>query len=70
MLESALPDLSAETHGDGAVVQTQWWLGDCLSELGEYREAAERRPQAAEIARHWPEQHDHATLAHLSLIHI
>ncbi|WP_405670664.1 tetratricopeptide repeat protein [Streptomyces sp. NBC_01530] len=66
MLESALPDLRAETHGDGAVVQTLWWLGDCLSELGEHREAAERRLQAAEIARHWPEQHDHATLAHLA----
>ncbi|MGW3358627.1 tetratricopeptide repeat protein [Streptomyces bungoensis] len=66
VLESALPDLSAETHGDGAVVQAQWWLGDCLSELGEHRAAAERRLQAAEIARHWPEQQDHATLAHLA----
>ncbi|MCX4765247.1 tetratricopeptide repeat protein [Streptomyces sp. NBC_01275] len=66
VLESALADLSAQTHGDGAVVQTQWWLGDCLSELGEHRDAAERRLQAAEIARHWPEQHDHATLAHLA----
>ncbi|KOU76737.1 tetratricopeptide repeat protein [Streptomyces sp. MMG1533] len=66
VLESALPDLNAETHGDGAIVQTQWWLGDCLSELGEHRAAAERRLQAAEIARHWPEQHDHATLAHLA----
>ncbi|MFI9343798.1 tetratricopeptide repeat protein [Streptomyces sp. NPDC052773] len=66
VLESALPDLTAETHGDGAVVQTQWWLGDCLSELGEHQAAAERRLQAAEIARHWPEQHDHATLAHLA----
>ncbi|MFJ9631115.1 tetratricopeptide repeat protein [Streptomyces sp. NPDC101175] len=66
VLESALPDLSAETHGDGAVVQAKWWLGDCLSELGEHRAAAERRLQAAEIARHWPEQHDHATLAHLA----
>ncbi|MFI9769854.1 tetratricopeptide repeat protein [Streptomyces sp. NPDC052415] len=66
VLESALPDLTPETHGDGALVQTQWWLGDCLSELGEHREAAERRLQAAEIARHWPEQHDHATLAHLA----
>ncbi|MGW4820111.1 tetratricopeptide repeat protein [Streptomyces sp. NPDC004227] len=66
VLESALPDLSAETHGDGAVVQTQWWLGDCLSELGEHRAAAERRLQAAETARHWPEQQDHATLAHLA----
>ncbi|MFJ9156928.1 tetratricopeptide repeat protein [Streptomyces griseoviridis] len=66
VLESALPDLSADTHGDGAVVQTLWWLGDCLSELGEHHAAAERRLQAAEIARHWPEQHDHATLAHLA----
>ncbi|GKQ41268.1 tetratricopeptide repeat protein [Streptomyces sp. A012304] len=66
VLESALADLSVETHGDGPVVQTQWWLGDCLSELGEHRAAAERRLQAAEIARHWPEQHDHATLAHLA----
>ncbi|MFI5822583.1 tetratricopeptide repeat protein [Streptomyces rishiriensis] len=66
VLESALADLRAETHGDGAVVQTQWWLGDCLSELGDHRDAAERRLQAAEIARHWPEQHDHATLAHLA----
>lgn len=66
VLESALADLSVDTHGDGAVVQTQWWLGDCLSELGEHRDAAERRLQAAEIARHWPEQHDHATLAHLA----
>ncbi|MET7735596.1 tetratricopeptide repeat protein [Streptomyces sp. NPDC005402] len=66
VLESALPDLSAETHGEGTVVQTQWWLGDCLSALGEHREAAQRRLQAAETARHWPEQHDHATLAHLA----
>ncbi|MFF9206909.1 MULTISPECIES: tetratricopeptide repeat protein [unclassified Streptomyces] len=66
VLESALPDLSAETHGDGAVVQTLWWLGDCLGELGEHRAAAERRLQAADIARHWPEQQDHATLAHLA----
>ncbi|MFH0519165.1 tetratricopeptide repeat protein [Streptomyces sp. M41] len=66
VLESALPDLSAETHGDGAVVQTRWWLADCLSELDEHRAAAEHRLQAAEIARHWPEQHDHATLAHLA----
>ncbi|WP_037677595.1 hypothetical protein [Streptomyces griseus] len=66
VLESALADLTADTHGDGAVVQTQWWLGDCLSELGEHRASAERRLQAAEIARHWPEQHDHATLAHLA----
>ncbi|MGV4988287.1 tetratricopeptide repeat protein [Streptomyces sp. NRAIS3] len=66
VLESALADLSAETHGDGAVVQARWWLGDCLSELDDHRAAAEQRLRAAEIARHWPEQQDHATLAHLA----
>ncbi|WP_086802275.1 hypothetical protein [Streptomyces caniscabiei] len=66
VLESALPDLTAETHGDGAVAQTLWWLGDCHTELGEHREAAERWLRAADIARHWPEQHDHAMLAHLA----
>ncbi|MFC3575352.1 tetratricopeptide repeat protein [Streptomyces yaanensis] len=66
VLESALPDLTTETHGDGAIVQTQWWLGDCHTELGEHRAAAERWLRAAEIARHWPEQRDHAMLAHLA----
>ncbi|OLZ66866.1 hypothetical protein AV521_26075 [Streptomyces sp. IMTB 2501] len=66
VLESALADLSAQTHGDGAVVQARWWLGDCLSELGDHRAAAEHRLRAAEIARLWPEQQDHATLAHLA----
>ncbi|WP_227025829.1 hypothetical protein [Streptomyces fodineus] len=66
VLESALADLSAETHGDGAVVQAQWWLGDCLSELDDHRAAAGHRLRAAEVARHWPEQQDHATLAHLA----
>jgi tetratricopeptide (TPR) repeat protein len=66
VLESALADLSVQAHGDGAVVQALWWLGDCLGELDDHRAAAERRLQAAEIARHWPEQQDHATLAHLA----
>ncbi|MFI8350580.1 tetratricopeptide repeat protein [Streptomyces sp. NPDC085596] len=66
VLESALAELSAEVHGDGALVQTRWWLGDCLSELGEHRAAAEHRLLAAGIAEHWPEQQDHATLAHLA----
>ncbi|MEU7410554.1 tetratricopeptide repeat protein [Streptomyces sp. NPDC042638] len=66
VLESALADLSADTHGDGVVVQARWWLGDCLGELGEHRAAAEQRLKAAELARHWPEQQDHATLAHLA----
>ncbi|MFF6998163.1 tetratricopeptide repeat protein [Streptomyces sp. NPDC008313] len=66
VLESALRDLSAETHGDGTIVQTRWWLGDCLTELGEHREAAEHLLRAADVARHWPEQRDHAMLAHLA----
>lgn len=66
ILESALPDLTTDMHGDGAIVQTRWWLGDCLTELGEHRAAAERWLQAADIARHWPEQRDHAMLAHLA----
>ncbi|WP_329527489.1 tetratricopeptide repeat protein [Streptomyces sp. NBC_01462] len=66
ILESALPDLTGDMHGDGAVVQTRWWLGDCLTELGEHRAAAENWLRAADIARHWPEQRDHATLAHLA----
>ncbi|WP_251095108.1 tetratricopeptide repeat protein [Streptomyces sp. Caat 7-52] len=66
VLESALADLSAGTHGDGVVVQARWWLGDCLGELGEHRAAAEQRLEAAELARDWPEQQDHATLAHLA----
>ncbi|MFE2140020.1 tetratricopeptide repeat protein, partial [Streptomyces sp. NPDC059466] len=66
ILESALPDLTADMHGDGAIVQTRWWLGDCLTELGEHRAAAENWLRAADIARHWPEQRDHAMLAHLA----
>ncbi|MFF7094942.1 tetratricopeptide repeat protein [Streptomyces rubradiris] len=66
VLRSALADLSPGTHGDEAVVQARWWLGDCLGELGEHRAAAEERLGAAELARHWPDQQDHATLAHLA----
>jgi tetratricopeptide (TPR) repeat protein len=66
VMESTLPDLSPETHGDGTVVQTLWWLGDCLAALGDHRDAAERRLRAAELAAAWPEQRDHATLAHLA----
>ncbi|WP_381555465.1 tetratricopeptide repeat protein [Streptomyces eurythermus] len=66
VLQSALADLSPGAHGDEAVVQARWWLGDCLGELGEHRAAAEEWLEAAELARHWPEQQDHATLAHLA----
>ncbi|MFE6667067.1 tetratricopeptide repeat protein [Streptomyces sp. NPDC057697] len=66
VLEAVLPDLTVEEHGDGMVVQTLWWLGDALTELREPREAAEHWLRAADIARGWPEQHDHAMLANLA----
>lgn len=66
ILEAVLPDLSVEEHGDGMVVQTLWWLGDCLSTLNEPRAAAEQWLRAAELAKSWPEQRDHAVLANLA----
>ncbi|WP_326605954.1 tetratricopeptide repeat protein [Streptomyces sp. NBC_01799] len=66
VLEAVLPDITAEDHGDGMVVQTLWWLGDALTALGEPREAAGHWLKAADIARTWPEQHDHAMLANLA----
>ncbi|MFF2330452.1 MULTISPECIES: tetratricopeptide repeat protein [unclassified Streptomyces] len=64
VLEAVLPDITAEEHGDGMVVQTLWWLGDSLTALDEPRDAARHWLEAADIARHWPEQQDHAMLAH------
>ncbi|MFI8520576.1 tetratricopeptide repeat protein [Streptomyces sp. NPDC085481] len=66
ILEAVLPDLSVDDHGDGTVVQTLWWLGDCLAALDEPRAAAEQWLKAAELAKEWPEQHDHAMLANLA----
>ncbi|MFE7622710.1 tetratricopeptide repeat protein [Streptomyces sp. NPDC057509] len=66
VLEAVLPDISADDHGDGMLVQTLWWLGDGLMALDEPRAAAEHRLRAADIARAWPEQHDHAMLAQLA----
>lgn len=66
VLEAALPDLAEEAHGDGTLVQTRWWLGDCLRELGNHRGAAEHWLVAADLARAWPEQRDHAMLAHMA----
>ncbi|MET8330697.1 tetratricopeptide repeat protein [Streptomyces sp. NPDC005181] len=66
VLEAVLPDITADDHGDGMVVQTLWWLGDALTALGESREAAGHWLKAADIARSWPEQHDHAMLANLA----
>ncbi|MFF2023415.1 tetratricopeptide repeat protein [Streptomyces sp. NPDC058171] len=66
VLEAALLDLTEEAHGDGTLVQTRWWLGDCLRELGNHRDAAEQWLLAAETARTWPEQRDHAMLAHMA----
>ncbi|GAA1872742.1 hypothetical protein [Myceligenerans crystallogenes] len=66
VLEQALPDLSAERHGDGVIVQVRWWLGDCYRALDEYAEAARHWLEAARIAEHWEDQHDHAMLATLA----
>ncbi|MFC7218217.1 tetratricopeptide repeat protein [Streptomyces polyrhachis] len=66
VLEAALVDLSAAEHGEGALVQTRWWLGELLLDRQEFREAAEHFLLAAEIAKDWPEQIDHARLAHLA----
>lgn len=66
VLESVLPDLTEQDHGEGMIVQTLWWLGDCCTALGEPREAAEHWLKAADIARGWPEQRDHAMLANLA----
>ncbi|MEU5403130.1 tetratricopeptide repeat protein [Streptomyces sp. NPDC005963] len=66
VLEAVLPELSADDHGDGMVVQTLWWLGEGLMALNEPRSAAEHWLKAADIARKWPEQRDHAMLANLA----
>ncbi|MFJ9040158.1 tetratricopeptide repeat protein [Streptomyces sp. NPDC102406] len=66
VLESALLDLTEEDHGDGAIVQAHWWLGDCARALGEHLRSAEAWLRAAETAQHWPEQRDHAMLANLA----
>ncbi|WP_351223481.1 tetratricopeptide repeat protein [Streptomyces sp. NPDC002133] len=66
VLEGVLPELTVDDHGDGMVVQTLWWLGDALTELGEPRGAAEHWLKAADIARRWPAQDDHAMLANLA----
>ncbi|WP_369360563.1 tetratricopeptide repeat protein [Streptomyces sp. cg2] len=65
VLESALPALR-EHHQEGQVVQAHWWLGECLAALGEPRQAGEHFLLAADIAKGWEEQRDHAVLAHLA----
>ncbi|GFE21405.1 tetratricopeptide repeat protein [Streptomyces nigrescens] len=65
VLESALPDLQ-EHHQEGQVVQARWWLGECLDALGDHRQASEQFLFAADIAKGWDGQRDHAVLAHLA----
>ncbi|MFE7545420.1 tetratricopeptide repeat protein [Streptomyces platensis] len=65
VLESALPALE-EHHHEGHVVQARWWLGECLAELGDHRQAGEHFLLAADIAKGWDSQRDHAVLAHLA----
>ncbi|MEO3977274.1 tetratricopeptide repeat protein [Streptomyces sp. CAU 1734] len=66
VLETVLPELTADEHGEGMIVQTLWWLGDCLTALDSPRTAAEHWLRAADIARGWPDQRDHAMLANLA----
>ncbi|MFB6437758.1 tetratricopeptide repeat protein [Streptomyces sp. NPDC056411] len=65
VLESALPDLQ-EHHQEAQVVQARWWLGECHGALGEPRQAGEHFLVAADIAKGWQGQRDHAVLAHLA----
>ncbi|WP_310727083.1 tetratricopeptide repeat protein [Streptomyces sp. N2A] len=65
VLESALPDLQ-EHHTEGRIVQARRWLGQCLDALGDAREASEQFLLAADIAKGWDAQRDHAVLAHLA----
>lgn len=65
VLESALPDLE-EHHPEGQVVQARRWLGECLETLGDPRQASEQFLLAADIAKGWDGQRDHAVLANLA----
>ncbi|MFD5394185.1 tetratricopeptide repeat protein [Streptomyces sp. NPDC127097] len=65
VLESALP-LLQEHHHEGQVVQARWWLGECLTALGDHRQAGEHFLLAADIAKGWDGRRDHAVLAHLA----
>jgi len=68
VLEQALADLdpSPDVHGEGMLVQVQWWLGECAMARHEPAEAARHWLTAAQVAQHWPEPHDHAMLATLA----
>lgn len=66
VLEQALPDLTADDHGEGMIVQVRSWLGSCYSAKGEPAEAARHWLRAAQIAQSWPDQEDHADLASLA----
>ena len=63
-LRDALPQLLAG-HDEADVVQARWWLGEALARTGEHAAAAGEYLQAADLARAWENQHNHAVLAHL-----
>ncbi|WP_171169126.1 tetratricopeptide repeat protein [Streptomyces sp. I05A-00742] len=65
VLETVLPDLE-RVHGEGQVVQARWWLGECLVELRDFREAAGQFLRAAAVAQGWEDQQDHAVLANMA----
>ncbi|BDM69236.1 hypothetical protein HEK616_27230 [Streptomyces nigrescens] len=65
VLESALPDL-VKHHPEGRVVRARRWLGECLDATGDARAASEQFLLAADLAKGWDGQRDHAALAHLA----
>lgn len=63
LLESMLPDV--DRRGDEQeIVHVRQVYGECLTDLGEFRAAAEELIAAARIVADWPDQREHAALVH------
>jgi tetratricopeptide (TPR) repeat protein len=63
LLESMLPDV--DRRGDEhEIVHVRQVYGECLTDLGEFRAAAEELIAAARIVADWPDQREHAALVH------
>jgi tetratricopeptide (TPR) repeat protein len=63
LLESMLPDV--DRRGDeNEIAHVRHMYGECLTDLGEYRAAAEELIAAARIVADRPDQREHAALVH------
>lgn len=63
LLESMLPDV--DRRGDEhEIVHVRQVYGECLTDIGEFRTAAEELIAAARIVADWPDQREHASLVH------